>query len=576
MAFLHLLSHLKRRLPTRFAGAAALYQRDTLGLDGLPKSLLQLVPKRVYTVLAAPSTARDALLMHTLKQGLEHPAILVSPRSATLLGETLAHYGIALSDERVKKHLALFALDIGQHAAPANPGGILRELAHYKLGKGGLLLLEGVEPLLDWGELNALKKWIRAAHDWAERQGGRVLWLIEPDAAGQRMAALHRVQQQLGGIAQLVDQHGEPQWQVACWHGNDNSHMAERYPLRFNAHGRLALAKAGGGALMLAPDEGRVLATTGVTAGEPWVPESWQLYDGFDAVQEACTGAEAATVLLDYRRSEDLELLLRTVHQLRRQCGGKLKIVVREVGMSLRYQTELLLLSVGANKVVGRAVGYSRFLSLVQAVQGQLYTRLLPDDFEQAVRGVLDSEQSGYLPAAAFIACARASLERARSAGIACCLVRLPLQPQTAHWDALQQCRLARPGDVFSADEQALYLFLFACRVPDVPLVLERVFAGNRDALFEGELRLFDEAPMLAFLDEFERRVRDRAPIDYSAQLAELEQVQPAGAMLSLPEADEAPLPVLPRQESRQAPESRPRQVTPFRMPLRQRATEEV
>jgi hypothetical protein len=154
--------------------------------------------------------------------------------------------------------------------------------------------------------------------------------------------------------------------------------------------------------------------------------------------------------------------------------------------------------------------------------------------------------------------------------------VRLPLQPQTAHWDALQQCRLARPGDVFSADEQALYLFLFACRVPDVPLVLERVFAGNRDALFEGELRLFDEAPMLAFLDEFERRVRDRAPIDYSAQLAELEQVQPAGAMLSLPEADEAPLPVLPRQESRQAPESRPRQVTPFRMPLRQRATEEV
>lgn len=580
MAILHLFSHLKRRLPSRFAGSNLSRQRGSLGLDGLPKNLLQLLPKRVYTVLAAPSAARDALLMHTLKQGLEHPVILISPRSSAVLEDKLAHSGIALADERVKKHLALFALDGGlRHTSPRNPGGILRELAHYRLDKGGLLLLEGLEQLADWSDLEAVRKLVRAAHDWADRQEGRVLWLIEPDAAGQRMVALHRLQQQLGGIAHLNSERGEPYWQVDCWQGEEGTRLAERFPLRFTSHGRLTLAKAGSVPLLLAPDEERVLALAGVSAGEPWVPQAWELFDDLAALTAASDGAEAATVLLDYRRTEELEPLLRAVHLLRRQCGGKLKIVVREVGQSLRYQTELLLLSVGANKVVGRAVGYSRFLSLVQAVQGQLYSRLLPDDFEQAVQRVLGSEQGGYLPAAAFIRSARTSIARARAAGIACCLVKLPLWPQVAHWDALQQCRLNRPGDVYSADEEALYLFLFACRVPDVPQVLERVFAGNREALFEGELRLFDEAPMLEFLVEFERRVFDRPPVDYSAQLAELEPAQPEVPEVPEPGGQavvETPLalPLVP--EPGHAAENKPRQVTFFRLPLRQPDAEEV
>jgi len=145
-------------------------------------------------------------------------------------------------------------------------------------------------------------------------------------------------------------------------------------------------------------------------------------------------------------------------------------------------------------------------------------------------------------------------LERTEAMGMAHCIVQLPLLPAVAHLDALAACHIGRDGDLLTADEQAVWLFLFACRAPDVEGVLKRLFVMPPAALFN-QMRVRPESdPMRRALDRLRRHAVD-AVTDYSDALLALQPprliVSDSGFVALQPEGldtlpatlDEAPSP---------------------------------
>ncbi|MEN1245921.1 BcsE family c-di-GMP-binding protein, partial [Pseudomonas aeruginosa] len=62
------------------------------------------------------------------------------------------------------------------------------------------------------------------------------------------------------------------------------------------------------------------------------------------------------------------------------QRGSAMKILVRENTASLRATDERLLLACGANMVIPWNAPLSRCLTMIESVQGQKFSRYVPED----------------------------------------------------------------------------------------------------------------------------------------------------------------------------------------------------
>lgn len=90
----------------------------------------------------------------------------------------------------------------------------------------------------------------------------------------------------------------------------------------------------------------------------------------------------SATVIFAMDGGQRLDSLARQLHHLRQSRGNALKLVVREMASTLRYQDEQLLLACGASQIVPFGASLSRFLTMVESIQGYVWRRHLPTDFD--------------------------------------------------------------------------------------------------------------------------------------------------------------------------------------------------
>ncbi|OPX53813.1 BcsE family c-di-GMP-binding protein, partial [Oceanospirillum multiglobuliferum] len=130
----------------------------------------------------------------------------------------------------------------------------------------------------------------------------------------------------------------------------------------------------------------------------------------------------------------------------------------------------------GANLIIGRELPFSRVQSLLRSLQGQLDTRPIAHDYRAALAAALTDEVRGYLPVAAFCDRIEAVLARGAVLDLPHVLAKITLLPDLAHAQALTYCAPRRAGDVATADAAHLYVFLFACRLPDADVALGHIF----------------------------------------------------------------------------------------------------
>lgn len=271
--------------------------------------------------------------------------------------------------------------------------------------------------------------------------------------------------------------------------------------------------------LVEAMDQSEVIATRASVDGQRGVPGHWRIVDSLADMEVAAAASVAATVLIDAGQASDFEARARLVHQLRLSRPLTLKIVVRENLGKLRTHSEQALLQLGASAVVYKEVGFSRLLQLLQDINAQSHTRKVHPDYEQALDSFMPTRDRGYQPPAQFCALVLGMLDLTHGIGLSHSLVRLNVLAQIPHLDALRACNTSRDGDLLTADHESVYVFLFACREPDVELALHRLFTLPLTQLFASEATDSTDTGIRAMVAPMQESVRKGLP-DYSAVLA--------------------------------------------------------
>lgn len=548
-----LLGHLRALLRMGPAGGRV-GTLSRLAIDGLPDAWTQLEAGGLYAIYAAGGTpACDALVWESARQARTRDVTVVLARDAARVADQMASLGFAggVQPAGWPRNLNVLAMPPAVEAADdglgtgaprrAAPGpfarltGGLRAMRRYGFRARSLYFVEGAQRWFSWDDPVALADEARALADWCRTHRLALVLLLDPEAARAGddartddaplvrdadrtpRSGFHGI---CSGVAQLQRTHGELLWIVDFWRVGDTLAAGEVRPLRFAPGGRLSASIDGGATepayrMKLASDEDRVIVSRAVLDGTNRLPADWEIVEDNAAVVAACARAQAATAVLAFRSHAQLEALCADVHALRRQCGGALKIAVVERGEVLRQQFEMLVLSVGANRVVARDLPVSRMQAAVHALRGQLYARPVAPDYRAALAAALGDSVLGYLPVGAFCLRIRAVLDRGAVLALPHTLAKITLLPGVSHVDALRHCRPRRAGDVVTADPGHLFVFLFACEPADADDALARIFDVPVDTLSDRVVCL-GKGSIDTELDALKAENR-RAPIaDYS------------------------------------------------------------
>lgn len=367
-----------------------------------------------------------------------------------------------------------------------------RDLQRRHVPRDTLLLLS--VPATVWGGFDDLQlaRWCRELSAWLARQSCTLLLYSygEPQVVAARLLGCN---DSLSGVAQLYRGRGGLRHLLHFWR-NDLGVRAGGEATLIEEGGRLVCLPESerGGPGAEASDLQRCLAARAALEGGPPLSEHWQLFDDEAALLAAAMRASAASVILCISDNARVGELARQLHALRRQRGRALKIVVRELAPCLRYADEQLLLVCGASLIVPYGTALSRFLTLLDSLQGQSWTRSLPGDLERTLERLRPPPLRGLLPAQRFVAVVRETLEAAGSRELSHLLLRLRVVDGLGLPQVLGQCQLRRYGDLACVAGGDLYLFLFACRVNALESALGNIFRLSWRELFVGH-EVFDD-----------------------------------------------------------------------------------
>ncbi|TBR39352.1 MULTISPECIES: cellulose biosynthesis protein BcsE [Dyella] len=516
------------------AARARLRLNQALAVRGLPPSLATLATGRVYAVYASRSPARDALFWKTAANALLTPVNVLSTRAPGHIASALKQHGLDIDTPNiVHPRSNVCALKL----SPTRDGcdllmEALQGMSDQCASPASPFLIEGVAACFAWDNREKLLRQGAALADWCATTRHTVLMVMLPPLVeqGQGFLPLTDFQVQFAGAAQLVHVQGEYRWEVAFWRDHlDATAANESIPLRFSATDQHLVVSTESTTTpgMLAPDEGEVIVAHDVVARERTVPKGWRDLPNNESVVAEASHAIAATVILHYGIQENLATIAKQVNFLRRQCGKALKILIREDNVSIRY--EHVLLTLGANAIIPRSTPLAQVQVTVDGVQGQLYSRPVPDDYRAALSAAMRDSTTGYVPAQRFIDLVREAVERSRPIRLPNVLLRLPLEPDVASLDALRACRIRRTGDLCTAAGDSLYVFFFACYVDDATKAMSRVFARPLAELFRGELRCGDRDAIAAMLDALQKEIAELPAPDYTGLIEPLLAEAPLG-----------------------------------------------
>lgn len=386
------------------------------------------------------------------------------------------------------------------------------------------VLIQAGQTIFDWQNHAVLVRQWQAWKNWAARRHSPVVLILEDINGAHGLLPLLRTLPGLVTNLAVLDANGSGGLLTIEHWGAQNKHIRRQFGLKRSArdeflHSDGSEMDATGLVVLDAPDQGLVIATAGAVAGAKGVPAEWKVVPDLSAMETACHGAVAATILLHADGDREFEALAQFVHRMRLSHLRALKIVVRETGDKLRYNNELVLLRLGANTVVYKEIPFSRLLHMIDDMVEQTFSRPVEDEYLLALQAAEPNRVTGYLAPSPFCREVAAMLKRAERIGLGHTLLRLPLLSRVAQLDALQACQARRFGDIFTADQHHVYLFLFACREPDVDLTLDRIFSVPVAELFSSIIIEPTSELIWEVVSQLQRGNEDSLMPDYSAML---------------------------------------------------------
>lgn len=321
-------------------------------------------------------------------------------------------------------------------------------------------------------------------------------------------SALVNAHRSLNGLASLRPQNDAWIFDVAFWCNEKGVSARQQLTIRWQ-QSRWELCESVQSDPQPRSDERTILSHKAVLEGAPPLSEHWRLFDSNQALFDAARSAQAATIIFSLTHNRDVESIAHDLHALRRQRGSALKLIVRESQASLRAVDERLLMGSGASLVISGNTPLSRCLTLIESIQGQQYTRPIPENLSDLIGALRPLQLRGWQPWGAFCNAIEALLHNPlipeNNRGV---LVALRPVPGLATEQALSLCRLKRQGDIMTANAQRIVLFLSYCRINDLDIALKNIFLLPPDEVASNRMVWFEDRQIAAELIQ----MRTQAP----------------------------------------------------------------
>jgi len=313
---------------------------------------------------------------------------------------------------------------------------------------------------------------------------------------------LRAYNQPLDGLAQVYRGKGGVRYLQHFW-SNPLGKTATRDMELVRLAGGFAVAATAPVPIDAGGDELLCLAQRPVLEGAPAFSAHWQVHESLEDLSTSASRAVSATVIFAIDAGQRLDNLARQLHRLRQLRGNALKLVVREMAPTLRYQDEQLLLACGATLIVPFGASLSRFLTMVESIQGYVWRRHLPGDFDALLARLRPLAICGLVAPRAFAEAVQSMWQGVRNGEIVHQLLVLRPAPGLTPRQACSRTVFRRDGDIACVVGEVLFLFLFACRSEGVEQALDHIFQLSWKELFISQELLVDVDSLAnpAFLD---------------------------------------------------------------------------
>lgn len=503
-----------------------------IGIEGLSAMTGSLEIAAHYVVTSEKDHVRSALVCNTLA------ALIASGRDGYLIcrdpelwQNRLQQAGLLVdaANARARLHLLRWLPDTGLQLQHYGFRRFLTELEDLYPPADSLLILADADDWLQIADQQQLLGNIRHFARWLADWRLTCLSLLTSQSLKSPASPLLGQLNSFSGVAEFHQDLGCYHWLIKHWRSRGGTVVDADYEVhRRDDNSLLAMQPVVDDNLQGSAHQ--VYFTTASIDEDESLPSSWVACSQYQDVLTHIDDLGLATVVLHYRQPAAFQQLAQTVHLLRFRAGRQMRIVIRERGGQLRYSQELLLTRLGANQIVYMEFGVSRLLRSVESSLNQRFTGHIEEDFERALAAAMPSEECGYLPPARFCELVKATLHKTDTIEMHHVLVKLDLLPDRAHLDVLLNCQPRRANDVVTADEAHVYIFLFACREPDVDSALSRIIIEPLERMFSGQsywsgrLNILDELEVLR-----EKSLRNRLA-DFSLVLPANSPRQPIGA----------------------------------------------
>ena len=216
--------------------------------------------------------------------------------------------------------------------------------------------------------------------------------------------------------------------------------------------------------------------------------DNWVLVNSNKALLEIASKSYSSTLVLSIDKVDEIDELAENIHHIRSTRGEYLKIVIVELKPCIRFSDERLLLACGANVMVHNGTSETHLFSLLESIQNQIYSNILPNNVKLLVDGMKPLRIKGFIPPQEFKDSITTLMSNTLLPEDGKGLLFVFKAVEGLHpKQTLSLCRIRRFGDIVTIDSENIYLFLSSCRLSDRESALRNIFQLPIDSIFKNK-----------------------------------------------------------------------------------------
>lgn len=318
-----------------------------------------------------------------------------------------------------------------------------------------------------------MTRWMEKTRSWIDNIEICLVVLCHGSTSNRLQTQLTPLHRLLDGFTHLHWRHDCVEYSVSWW-GSEHQISGKMTLMLKHIDGVLCQSEVTNQERPISiNDDWLCLCEKSLFAGMAPPSENWHFFETKAQLIEAAKRSQAATVIFTLSAADQVEQLARQIHLLRINSGNALKLVVREMRSDIRNNDEALLQACGANLILPATISLSQLMMMIDGVQNQMLVRYVPENFETLLTTSRSITFKGILSPSEFCESVLTHIKNTllsdATKGI---LIGLrPVEGLKAE-QALSLCDLRRIGDIASAANDVLYLFLSSCRINDVNTAL--------------------------------------------------------------------------------------------------------